>query len=102
MDPSLETLVERYEPEVIDVPGGRARIRLVAGEAEWDVVIDGDARGARAPPERARRRHAERRPATWKRIARDVRGGMSAFQRGRLPSATTCTSASASWPRRAA
>ena len=38
--PALAALIERFDPEVIDVPSGTARIRLVVrGEREWDAVI---------------------------------------------------------------
>lgn len=82
---ALTALVERFDPDVIDLPSGRARIRLVVdGEGEWDAVIELDAI--------ALRRAAEEQPdallsadrATWERIARDVRGGMDAFRAGRL------------------
>ena len=37
----LTALIERFDPEVIDVPSGSARIRLaVDGEGEWEAVID--------------------------------------------------------------
>ena len=37
---SLATLAERFDPEVMDVPSGAARVRLeVQGEREWDAVI---------------------------------------------------------------
>jgi pimeloyl-ACP methyl ester carboxylesterase len=83
---ALATLVERYEPDVIDVPGGTGRVRLrVDGAGEWDAVLAAS--------------HARLRPASssaepdallsadsasWERIADDVRGGMDAFRRGRL------------------
>ena len=38
---SLQALAERFEPDVIEVPGGRARIRLeVRGEGAWDARIE--------------------------------------------------------------
>ena len=40
----LIALIERFDPEVIDVPSGSARIRLkVDGKGEWDAVIDAGA-----------------------------------------------------------
>ena len=81
----LVTLVERYEPDVIDVPGGRARIRLSAGETEWDAVIDGGRlrieRGREGTEPDALLSASE---ATWGRIAADVRGGMDAFRARKL------------------
>jgi pimeloyl-ACP methyl ester carboxylesterase len=83
---ALETLAERFDPDVIDVPGGRARIRLeVEGRGSWDARI----RGKRLRLEPA----DEVMPAdallsadapAWQRIARDLRGGMAAFRAGRL------------------
>jgi Predicted hydrolases or acyltransferases (alpha/beta hydrolase superfamily) len=82
---ALAALIERFDPDVIDVPSGKARIRLVVdGDGEWDAVIELDAI--------ALRRAAEEQPdallsadrATWERIARDVRGGMDAFRARRL------------------
>ena len=51
----------------------------------WDVVDPGRPQArARAPLARARHHGADRRPGRWNAIARDLRGGMRAFQRGRL------------------
>jgi pimeloyl-ACP methyl ester carboxylesterase len=82
----IAALAERFDPDVMHVPGGRARVRLVVkrgrscdamivgrrlrlrevdGSAEPDSVLSADA-------------------ATWTRIAADVRGGMEAFRAGRL------------------
>ena len=83
---SLEPLVERFQPDDMDVPGGEARIRLVVtGAGEMDAAIaDGeltleDAHGRGAPEARL-----EADAATWAAIADDVRGGMDAFRSGRL------------------
>ena len=82
----IASLARRYDPEVIDVPGGRARIRLhVQGGPDWDARISG--RRLRLVPARD-----DGQPdatiaadaATWRRVAEDVRGGMTAFQQGRL------------------
>jgi pimeloyl-ACP methyl ester carboxylesterase len=83
--PALAALVERFDPEVIDVPSGAARIRLeVRGAGEWDAVISahridlGPAQGSGYDAE------LSADAATWRRIADDIRGGMSAFRRGSL------------------
>ena len=94
---ALTALVERFDPEVIDVPSGGARIRLVVdGEGEWDAVIESDAIALRRRP-RAARRGAERRPGHLGadragRARRDGRISRAAAQRapeppprGRLP-----------------
>ena len=63
----IAALAERYDPDPIDVPGGRARVRLelAGGDAGWDALIDaaaaapragGHEQRARRPPQR-RRRH---------------------------------------------
>jgi pimeloyl-ACP methyl ester carboxylesterase len=82
---ALTSLVGRFEPDLIDVPGGRARIRLdVTDGGAWDAVVsDGRielAPGGRRGTESLLSADAE----TWNRIAADVRGGMDAFRRGRL------------------
>jgi hypothetical protein len=47
----LRTLVDRFDPSVIDVPDGRARIRIVVPDGgEWDIIAD--AEGARLTPAR--------------------------------------------------
>jgi pimeloyl-ACP methyl ester carboxylesterase len=83
---ALATLLARFDPKVIDVPGDRARIRLeVRGRGEWDVVIvGGEARLAEAAPGMEPDALLSADEASWQRIAKDVRGGMSAFQAGRL------------------
>ncbi len=82
---SLARLLERYDPSAIDVPGGSARVRLaVTGHERWDVVLSG---GAPKLEEANRHRpdaRIEADRATWRHIANDVRGGMSAWDRGRL------------------
>ncbi len=84
---SLAALSERFDRSVIDVPGGRARIRLaVEGMGSWDFVIEG-ATAALVP---ASDSNVEpdalltADPGAWDAIARDVRGGMHAFRGGRL------------------
>jgi len=84
--PALELLAERFEPDDIDVPGGRARIRLEVTDGEdRDAVIDD---GELVLTERRGRGDADGRltadAATWGRIADDVRGGMDAYRAGRL------------------
>jgi pimeloyl-ACP methyl ester carboxylesterase len=80
----LAALLERYEPEVIDLRSEPARIRLiVSGEGEWDAFVS--RQGAwleRADGEPDAAITAD--SATWRAISRDIRGGMDAFRRGRL------------------
>src|SRR4029079_6253082 len=81
---TLDALLERYEPEVIDLPRGRARIRLeIRSQDSWEAVLDGDRptlESAHGTPDASISGDA----ATWAAIARDLRGGMGAFKRGRL------------------
>ena len=82
----IASLAGRYDPDVIDVPGGRAVVRLrVGGDQEWDARING--RRLRLIPARDNGEPdatIAADPATWQRVAQDVRGGMTAFQQGRL------------------
>jgi pimeloyl-ACP methyl ester carboxylesterase len=82
---ALTALVERFDPDVMDVPGGTARIRLeVTGRRAWDAVIARGKLRIRPPagPEPDAELAAD--AATWQRIASDVRGGMDAFRRRKL------------------
>jgi pimeloyl-ACP methyl ester carboxylesterase len=82
----IASLASRYDPDVIDVPGGRALVRLcVRGGQEWDARISG--RRLRVIPARdngAPDATIAADPATWRRVSEDVRGGMTAFQQGKL------------------
>jgi pimeloyl-ACP methyl ester carboxylesterase len=80
----IAALAERFDPDVIDVPGGRARIRLrVAGGTEWDAVV-ADGRLKLGPARSSEEPDALLRAdaATWRRIASG--GGLDAFRSGRL------------------
>jgi pimeloyl-ACP methyl ester carboxylesterase len=80
---SLQTLVDRYDPQVLALAGGEARVRLVVeDEGEWDAVLDGGAVLAPAAGEPSAILTAD--AETWRRIAADLRGGMDAFRAGRL------------------
>src|ERR687895_1675649 len=81
---SLAALIERWDPEVFDAPGGRARVRLiVTGEEEWDAVIHGAAVSLREP--RGEPDATITAPApTWRRIAADLAGGLKEHAAGRL------------------
>jgi pimeloyl-ACP methyl ester carboxylesterase len=82
----IQALAERWDPDVIDVPGGSAVVRLrVRGGEDWDARIGG--RRLRVVPARDGGEPdatITADPATWMRVAGDVRAGMQAFQRGRL------------------
>ena len=77
---ALASLIARFDPDVIEIPGGSARIRLgVEGEPEWDAVIT--SHGADLFPAGDEPCDAEliADEKTWVRIAGDIGFGMSAF-----------------------
>jgi len=85
--PALRTLAGRFDPTVFDAPAGRARIRLVVTDEEkaWDAVIVGGLLEYEAADSGKRADAVLKADAVvWRMIARDVRGGMAAFQAGRL------------------
>jgi len=79
-----DRLLERFDPSVVDPADGEWRVRLEVRDAESQDVLAGPD-GARVAGERG---HADARlnadAPTWNAIERDVRGGMEAFQAGRL------------------
>ena len=81
---ALRRLAERYDPEVFD-PQRDARVRLaVRGGNAWDALLaDGALRLAPADGAAPDATLTADEP-TWRQIADDVRGGMTAFQTGRL------------------
>ncbi len=81
----LSSLADRFDATAFDAPAGRARLRLrVIGGRDWDATVEhGLMRLSPANGERPDARLAAD-PATWQRIADDVRGGMEAFSRGKL------------------
>src|SRR4029453_18950296 len=83
---AIVALADRFDPDVIDVPRGRARVRLeVAGDRAADALIGGGRLGLRGVNESAEPDSVlSADAATWKRIAEDLRGGMDAFRAGKL------------------
>jgi len=82
---SLHELVSRFEPGDIDVPGGRARIRLDAGGAgSADAVIEGGVARLTEPSSGRVDAILKAEPSVWDEIAGDVRAGMAAYRAGRL------------------
>ena len=84
--PALRRLVERYNPEVFELGRPRARIRLEGANSGPFEVLLADGTAKLEPADSGRRPDAVLRadPDTWRGIARDLRGGMAAFRRGRL------------------
>ena len=83
---AIAALADRFDPDVLDLPRGRARVRLeVAGQKACDAVIAGRRLRLRPADESASPDAVlSADPATWKRIAADLRGGMESFRAGRL------------------
>jgi pimeloyl-ACP methyl ester carboxylesterase len=81
---SLQTLTERFDSEVFEPRGGRARVRLIVhGSEPRDALLEGG--GARLVPVRgAADATLAADSNTWRAIARDARGGLDAYFRGRL------------------
>jgi pimeloyl-ACP methyl ester carboxylesterase len=83
---AIGVLAERFDPDVVDLRRGRARVRLEAGPGTTrDAVIAGRRMRLRDADESAEPDAVlSADPATWARIAADFRGGMEAFRAGRL------------------
>lgn len=81
----LLALIERFNPDLIDIPSGSARIRLmIDGEGEWDAVIEDGGIALRQPSTAQPDALLSADRATWAEVARDVRAGMLAFRQGRM------------------
>ncbi len=80
----IRTLVGRYDSAVFDARRRHTRIRLVVlGDDAWDVVVANGA--ATIAPTNAQADALLTADAeTWRQIAADLRGGMEAYQSGRL------------------
>ncbi len=81
---ALRTLVGRYDGAAFEPPDGGARVRLaVAGGGAWDALLErGGASFTRLGGDPDAMLTAD--PQTWAAIVKDVRGGVRAFQAGRL------------------
>lgn len=81
---SIQTLVARYDSDVFDARRPRIRIRLtVQCDSAWDVVVaNGTATIEPTDAEADALLTAD--SDTWRQIAADLRGGMEAYQSGRL------------------
>ena len=83
---AIAALADRFDPDVLELPRGRARIRLeVTGADACDAVLAGRRLRLRPADESANPDAVlSASAATWKNIAADLRGGMAAFRAGRL------------------
>jgi hypothetical protein len=77
-------LLERLAPEDLDLPAGRARLRLAVRDGDAvDVLLDRD--GGRIAEADGRADALLRADAaTWKQVVRDLPSALGAFGRGRL------------------
>jgi pimeloyl-ACP methyl ester carboxylesterase len=81
---SIQTLVARYDSAVFDPRRRQTRIRIVVrGESAWDVVVANGAATV-APADGRADALLTADDETWRQIAADLRGGMKAYQSGRL------------------
>jgi pimeloyl-ACP methyl ester carboxylesterase len=83
---AIAALAERFDPDVLDLRRGRARVRLETGPGRTcDAVISGRRMKLQDAAEDAEPDAVlSADPATWARISADLRGGMEAFRAGRL------------------
>ena len=81
---AIHTLVDRYDADVFTPARPAARVRLeIAGSGAYDAVLaDGAAR--LEPPSGRADATLLADDRTWAAIVKDLRGGMEAFQSGRL------------------
>ena len=83
---ALNSLIERFDPAPLDVVDREVRIRLAVRSADaLDVIVSEDA-GVRTESPNGERPDTviSADEETWRRIASDLRGGMTAFRQGRL------------------
>jgi pimeloyl-ACP methyl ester carboxylesterase len=82
---AISALVARFDPDVIHLPRGSARIRLEAGHETWDVLASEEGGElVQGEPRIGADSILTADAATWEGLVTDVRGGMDAFRRGRL------------------
>src|SRR5688572_24948357 len=85
MNQTLDTLVGRFDPRVLELGRREARIRLEGpGVGEWDAVIKDDAATLEPADGKAPDAIITADGRTWHKLATDLRGGMDAFRAGRL------------------
>jgi pimeloyl-ACP methyl ester carboxylesterase len=82
----IGALLERFDRDALDMPRGRARVRLgVPGHGAWDLEVHRDRhRVSRAREGAEPDAELTADLATWAGVARDLKGGMHAYRAGRL------------------
>ena len=80
----LDQLVERFDPEGFDAPGGSARVRVRWNGDARDVSIRGDSVWIRPPREGRADTLIEADERVWQDLAEDAGAGLGAFGTGRL------------------
>ena len=82
---SLDELVRRYDPDVVDLGRREPRVRLVvSGAGEWDAVLSPEDAKLEAANGSNPDAVLSADASTWRAIAGDLRGGMDAYRLGRL------------------
>src|SRR5918998_2103797 len=85
MNETLATLVDRFDPRVLELGRREARVRLEGpGVGAWDAVLRADGAELREADGREPDAIITADGRTWNALARDLRGGMDAFRSGRL------------------
>jgi hypothetical protein len=79
----LDLLVSRYDPRVFRPYGRRVRVRLIASDQTWDVVVGGG-EAAAGPASGKPDAVIMGAPAVWRRIAGGLRDSIDAHLAGEL------------------
>src|SRR5918992_3913721 len=85
MNETLATLVQRFDPRVLELGRREARVRLEEpGVGSWDAVLRADGAELREADGHRPDAVITADGRTWHKLAHDLRGGMDAFRAGRL------------------
>ena len=82
---TLKTLVGRFDPEVFDIPGDTAIVRIgIDDDFSWQVLIEGGKAHLRPADDSPWDAELTADSGAWQVIADDVGAGMETFRDGRL------------------
>jgi pimeloyl-ACP methyl ester carboxylesterase len=85
MNETLETLVRRFDPRVLELGRREARVRLEGpGVGSWDALLRADGAELQEADGHAPDAIITADGRTWHALANDLSGGMDAFRSGRL------------------